>query len=160
MDIFDDEQLRLVLLNEVIYPMAEYLANKIKNKLNEFILANSPISTKTMRKNIVYSTEKRPNGCNTTIYIDTEAMQSEAQIGAYGDFNKFMSLDLRTSYYGQSISYQLVKWIEETGAHGHLGNNPFEPIGMFKNVYAELDSLIPRWISEYATNKGIRIERR
>lgn len=170
MDIHNDTELLNILNAQIVYPMAEYLSKKIVEEVNKFIRDNSPISTRTLRRYTTYNISKRKNGYSATIFIDTDAMQSkEERVGAYGIFNKFMSLDLSTSYNGQTISWHLVRWLEETGTWQFagarrtvepIGNNPFKAIGMFKNVYAEMDRLVPTWIDTFAKANGVRIERR
>lgn len=159
MDIHNDTELFNILQNQVVYPLAEYLSKKIVVEVNKYIREHSPISTRTLRRYTTFNIAHTTNGCTATIYVDTNAMQGEEEIGAYGVFNKFMSLDFSNTYRGQTISYQLVKWLEETGTHGSLGNNLFEPIGMFSNVYAELDKLIPRWIDTFARQNRLQIQR-
>ena len=160
MDIHNDTELYNILNAQIVYPLAEYLSKKIVVEVNKFIRENSPISTRTLRKYTTYNIAKTANGCTATIYVDTGLMQvREEEVGTYGVFNKFMSLDLSNTYRGQTISYQLVKWLEETGAHGSCGNNPFEPIGMFKNVYDSLDRLVPQWVDTFARQNRLQIVR-
>ena len=162
MDIYDDKTLKVVTKYLFFVPIVTYISEKIVEEVQKFLSENSPISTDTMRKYVTYEKKAFGYGYRTTIYIDDRAMQKEQARHVYGRFNKFMSLDFSTRFPksgGQTISYRLIQWLEETGAHGSLGNNPFEPIGMFKNVYAKLDRLIPQWMESFAKQKGIRIER-
>ena len=160
MDIHNDTELYNILNAQIVYPLAEYLSKKIVVEVNKFIRENSPISTRTLRKYTTYNIARTANGCTATIYVDTGLMQvREEEVGTYGVFNKFMSLDLSNTYRGQTISYQLVKWLEETGADGAYGNNPIRPIGMFKNVYDSLDRLVPQWVDTFARQNRLQIAR-
>ena len=159
MDIHNDMELFDILNNQVVYPLAEYLSKKIVVEVNKYIREHSPISTRTLRRYTTFNISRTANGCTATIYVDTDAMQGEEGVGSYGFFNKFMSLDLSNTYRGQTISWHLVRWLEETGAHGELGNNPFEPIGMFKNVYDQLESLIPNWVDTFARANRLQVQR-
>lgn len=166
MDIYDDAQLNTIIMQEIIYPIQKEIAIKIQEAVKKYILKNAKkkdnetLSTRTIRNYTTYEIEKRGNESIATIFIDDEAMQGEQQEHAYGNFNKFMSLDMKTEKFGHSISYWLVSWLEETGANGGIGNNPIKKIGMFQNVYKEIESKIPTWVEEIAKRRGVEIVRR
>lgn len=162
MDIYSDTELRKVIMEQVIYPMQKEISKRITDKLKEYIHKNakknggeSTLSTRTMRKYTTYQIEKKGDACVSTIYIDDDAMQDEAVEHKYGMYSKFMSLGLETDYKGQSISYWLVSWLEETEANGLRGNNPIPAIHMFENTYKEIESLIPTWVKELAERYGV-----
>ena len=161
MDIHNDTELYNILNAQIVYPLAEYLSKKIVSLVRQYIRGMTrDISTRTVRKYVTFDISRKANGCTATIYVDTDTMQTrEEQFGTYGIYNKFISLDLTNTYGGQTISWHLVRWLEETGAYGAYGNNPIRPIGMFRNVYAELDRLVPQWIDIFARSNRLQIVR-
>lgn len=168
MDIYNDEQLRTAIMQDIIYPLQQELAKKITLEVQQYIYERAKknggaqkLSTRTMRECTTYDIKKNSNGYTSTIYIDDDAMQEQEEPYAYGNFSKFMSLGMRSTWEkdGMSISYHLVQWLEETGARGVLGNNPIRPIHMFANVYRMLESKIPMWINQIGREYGVVIQR-
>lgn len=161
MDITSDRQLYAVLKEQVLTPMTKSLTGKILDEVRQFIFENSPISSTTIRKYATYEMTEDADGILSTIYINDDGMQSEEQKNAYGSFSKFMSFGFKTKWEGDgmSIAYHMVEWLEETGAKGAYGNNPFQPIHMFQSIYEKLETEFPKWISQYARQIGIEIVR-
>lgn len=156
MDINNPTFLAQVLRERVLLPMiismSKEIVSLVKSEMNK-----ASISTDTMQEYTTYQLQKQPNGYTSTILVLDDLMQGNSEIGTYGIFNKFMSLDMSTTYGGKSIAWHLVSWLEDKGAYGNMGNNPIEPIGMFKNTYEQINDKIYGWISEFANKYGITI---
>ena len=158
MDIDNSVLLKKVLVQQVIYPMIKSISKEIADMVKSE-MDKAQISTNTMQKYTTYSLQKDGNGYTSTIFVRDDLMQGEAEVGTYGVFNKFMSLDMKTSYYGKSISWRLVSWLEDgvRGNGNYIGNQPLNGVGMFANTYEKIKTQMPKMINEFASKYGVSI---
>lgn len=158
MDINNSTMLEKVLKERILTPLIISVSKEIVNLVQEE-LDNAPISTTTMQKYTMYQLSNTSKGLSSTIYVNDELMQGEQDVGTYGHFNRFMSLDMSTNYGGKNIAWRLVSWLEDKGAQGELGNNPFQPIGMFQKAYLKIERNLYGWVSKFSAKYGITIVR-
>jgi len=158
MDINNPTFLAKVMQERVLLPMVIDISKNIV-KLVQEEMDKASISTDTMQKYTIYQLQKQANGYMSTVWVRDDLMQQEAEVGTYGVFNKFMSLDMSTTYGGKSIAWNLVSWLEDKGAKGGLGNNPIIPIGMFEKTYQKIDNQIDGWVGRFANKYGITLVR-
>lgn len=156
MDINNSQQLRKILLLQVIYPLIKEISQELVSMVRNEML-NARISTKTMREYTTYELSKTNTGYVSTILVRDDLMQTEEEVGTYGVFNRFMSLNMENEYGGHNISWHLVSWLEDKGANGKLGNNPIQSIGMFEKTFSNIEKELPRIISNFSKKYGVVI---
>ena len=76
-DIYNEIELREIMKAQIIYPLAEYLSQKIVELVREYILGMSEISTRTLRECVTYTVHKKKDGCTAAIYVNDRVMQEK-----------------------------------------------------------------------------------
>lgn len=139
-----------VMNREVMKEIMERLAQRTE-ELIQRRLQQASISTRTMQAYTTHKLIVSSKTCKAIIYIDDVSMQEENQDeGTYGRFNKFMSLDLSTSYGGMTVAWHLIDWIERgVDCDGmYIGNQPIKPTHTFERAFADLGKEIDRLVKQ------------
>lgn len=147
-------QLHRVMLLKVLPDLMEHLSQKAEEILKEK-LKFADISTSTLQEYVTHETTQKGDTYTSTIYIDDVGVQKTAGSESWGNFKKFISLDGSVDYGGKSIAWNMINWLENTGANGVLGNNPIKPIGMFDETIKEIKLNIKKWIKDFLAQYGL-----
>ena len=159
--IHNDAELKRAFLMKLLPGLMEDLSKKVEDILKRNLNLAS-ISTDTIQDYVTHTIENKGDKITATIFIDDVAAQYEnegskewyAPVGN-GVLRQFMSIDGSTDYGGHTIVWNIINWLEETGASGRIGNNPIMPIEMFANTEQEVRTNLDNWVKEYLHKQGL-----
>lgn len=160
--IKNDKQFIDVMNKQVLYPLLKSLSNQIVAFINKYLKENSSISTDTIRKYTTFDIKKHGKGYQTTIFINSDNLQSQESVdyGIPNSFNRFISLNGESDYANETIAWHMVSWLEE-GVLGkkksHFGNQPIKKVGMFENTYKQLEKELPNMIEKSLKGSGLKV---
>jgi hypothetical protein len=155
MKITTYSQFQAVMLQKILPDLMEYLSKEVELTLKKN-LNLADISTSTLQDYVTHQIIKKTNGYISDIYIDDVLAQTQtAGEETYGGFTKFISLDGSISFGGNTIVWNMINWLENTGANGNLGNNPIRTIKMFEKTVEEISQKLPILVKNYLRKYGL-----
>lgn len=158
--IKNTEQLNSLVMQKISRGLLEYVSKKVV-KIMQDNLAQSEVSTSTLRDSVIYKIN--PLGNESDIYIWYEYAQSFAsspmfdgsgQLVVWGHFtNTFGSNAYEQTWNGELISFRLAEWLE-SGGHGGIGNQPIVASHWFTKTKQEVETNLQSWAREYLRQNG------
>lgn len=153
-------QLDKLVMQKISRGLLEYVSKKVV-KIMQDNLAQSEISTSTLRNSVIYKVN--PLGNESDIYIWYEYAQSFAsppmfdgsgQLVEWGHFtNTFGPNAYDQTWNGELISFRLAEWLE-SGGSGGIGNQPIVASHWFTKTKQEVETNLQSWAREYLRQNG------
>lgn len=153
MEFQSEKEFNNHLREKIIPQLLEHLAKKVEKILKQE-LNEADISTETLKKYVTHSEiTQNKNGYSCDIYINDILAQSEEGTKTW-DWNgitlvKFISINGFRQYNGETIAWNMINWLENTGANGPIGNNPIKPIGMFDKTAKRVKRELNTWVKDF-----------